>query len=292
MVQNFRFYCNFAFSEPDNMPFTVPHPIMEKDIIIDGVKVHYEECGPSEGQPIIIMHGWGCDHTTVGFIRDIVKDRMHVFNLDLPGHGKSQEPPEPWGVDAFTRLVEKFITALGISSPVLIGHSFGGRIALLLASRNTIRKMILVDAAGIKPKRSIRYYIKVYSFKTAKRVLPLILGKNRGQKIIDSWRGKAGSADYRQSSPMMRAVMSRCVNEDLKHVMPSIKAATLLVWGEQDTATPISDAHTMERLIPDAGLVSFPGCGHYSFLDNPGSFRAVILEFLKKELQQTSSSIS
>ncbi len=77
----------------------------------------------------------------------------------------------------------------------------------------------------------------------------------------------------------MRAVMSKCVNEDLKSFMPAIKAPTLLVWGEEDTATPLSDAHIMERLIPDAGLVAFPGCGHYSFLDNPGGFRSVIKSF-------------
>ena len=83
----------------------------------------------------------------------------------------------------------------------------------------------------------------------------------------------------------MRAILSRCVNEDLKHVMPLIKAPTLLIWGENDTATPLSDAKTMEQLIPDAGLVSFPGCGHYSFLDNPIGYKAVIKEFLKNELK-------
>lgn len=257
---------------------------MEKEIIIDGVKIRYEECGPSDRQPIIIMHGWGCDHTTVGFIRDTVKDGLHVFNMDLPGHGQSQEPPATWGVEAFTRLVENFIKTLGLEDPVIVGHSFGGRIGILLSSRNPVKKLILVDAAGIKPQRSLRYYIKVYTFKGAKKLLPLLLGTHKGQQVIEAWRKKAGSADYRQSSPVMRAVMSRCVNEDLKHVMPSIKTPTLLVWGENDTATPLSDARTMERLIPDAGLVSFPGCGHYSFLDNPGGFRAVIREFLKNEL--------
>ncbi|MDE5970359.1 MAG: alpha/beta hydrolase, partial [Muribaculaceae bacterium] len=78
-----------------------------------------------------------------------------------------------------------------------------------------------------------------------------------------------------------RAIMSKVVNEDLCHLMPKISAPTLLIWGENDTATPLSDAKKMERLIPDAGLVSFPGCGHYSFLDNPGQFAAVLNSFLK-----------
>lgn len=255
---------------------------MEKEIVIDGISLHYEETGPDGARPVILMHGWGCDHTTVRSIAAILSPRMKVYNIDLPGHGKSQEPPSAWGVDDYTRLIEQFIGTLGICDPVLIGHSFGGRIAILLSSRNPVSRVVLVDSAGIKPSRSLKYYLKVYSFKCARKLLPYIVGSSRASGIIDTWRGKAGSADYRNSSPVMRAVMSRCVNEDLKHVMPGIKASTLLIWGENDTATPLSDAKTMERLIPDAGLVSFEGCGHYSFLDNPRGFRAVISSFLLK----------
>ncbi|MDE5790198.1 MAG: alpha/beta hydrolase [Muribaculaceae bacterium] len=255
---------------------------MEKKINIDGLELTYDETGPDGGAPVILMHGWGCDHTTVVSIANALNSKLKVYSLDLPGHGKSQEPPEPWGIEKFTELVEKFAREKRIQSPILIGHSFGGRISILMASRNHINKVVLVDSAGIKPHHSLKYYAKVYSFKSAKKILPYILGKKRAEKVIDAWRGKTGSADYRQSSPMMRAVMSICVNEDLKRFMPSIKAPTLLIWGENDTATPLSDAKKMEKLIPDAGLVSFPDCGHYSFLDNPGQFRAVIQSFLLK----------
>lgn len=256
--------------------------VEEKNIEIDGLAIHYEESGPESADTptVLLMHGWGCDHTTVRSIANALNHKLRVYNVDLPGHGKSTEPPTAWGVDDFTKLIEKFVKELNINDPIPVGHSFGGRISILMASRNPIKKMVLVDAAGIKPKRSLKYYIKVYSFKTAKKILPIIFGKKAGEKSIQAWRGKAGSADYRNSSPIMRAVMSRCVNEDLKHVMPSIKASTLLLWGDNDTATPLSDAKTMEKLIPDAGLVSWAGCGHYSFLDNPGGFKAVIQSFL------------
>lgn len=259
---------------------------MDDYIKIDNTNIHYEATGPEDGEPVILMHGWGCDLTTVDSIRKCLDDRMRVYNIDLPGHGKSDEPDSVWGVEKFTRTIESFISQLGIKKPALIGHSFGGRIAILLSSRNQdIQKIVLVDAAGIKPSRDLKYYLKIYSFKAVKKIAPLLLGKKGGQKLIDSMRNKAGSADYRNSSPTMRAVMSRCVNEDLKSVMPSIKASTLLIWGENDTATPLKDAQTMQRLIPDAGLVSFKGCGHYSFLDNPGQFKAVIREFFKNELK-------
>ncbi len=253
--------------------------LMDKTIDIDGVSLHFRDSGEENLKPIIIMHGWGCNVDTVASIENIFKGKMRVINVDLPGHGKSTEPPSLWGVEDFTSMMEKFISQLKLERPSLVGHSFGGRISILLSSRGDVEKVLLVDAAGIKPKRSLSYYWKVYSFKAMKNAALLLFGKKKGTEIVEKMRGKKGSADYRNSSPRMRAIMSRCVNEDLKHVMPSIKAPVLLVWGEDDTATPISDAQTMKKLIPDAGLVSFPGCGHYSFLDNPYGFKAVVSSF-------------
>ena len=184
------------------------------------------------------------------------------------------------GVEQYTRLIEGMSTQLGLKNPILIGHSFGGRVGILYASRNTVSKLILVDAAGVKPKRSIKYYIKVYSFKMMKHLMRLIYGNEKAAAKIEAQRTRRGSSDYASASPKMRAILSRCVNEDLQSEMPKIKAPTLLIWGENDTATPMRDARIMERLIPDAGLVSFPGCGHYSFLDNPIQFAAVLKSFL------------
>ena len=254
---------------------------MDKTTEIDGVSIHYRDSGEENLRPVVIMHGWGCNVDTVASIEALFKGKMRTVNIDLPGHGQSSEPPAVWGIEDFTTLIEKFIKKLGLERPSLIGHSFGGRISILLSSRNDVDKVLLVDSAGIKPKRSLNYYRKVYTFKAIKHIVTFFLGKKKGQEKLDRMRAKKGSADYRSSSPRMRAVMSKCVNEDLKSVMPMIKAPTLLIWGEDDTATPLSDAETMKRLIPDAGLVSFPGCGHYSFLDNPFGFRSVTSSFFK-----------
>lgn len=252
---------------------------MTQSIDIDGVRLHYTVEG--SGSPLILMHGWGCNHQTVASIAAVAAQTHTVYNVDFPGFGDSPEPPEVWGVELYTRLIEKMAQRLGLDNPVLIGHSFGGRVGILFASRNAVDKLILVDAAGVKPRRSVKYYFKVYSFKAMKRFMRLVYGKKRAEAKIEAQRAKRGSADYASSSPMMRAILSKVVNEDLKHVMPEIKAPTLLIWGENDTATPMRDARIMERLIPDAGLVSFPGAGHYSFLDNRGQFAAVLSSFLK-----------
>lgn len=251
---------------------------MKQTVEIDGIPLCYDVSG--EGKPLILMHGWGCNHTTVASIARTAAESHRVYNIDLPGFGDTPEPKEPWTVDRYTQFIERFIAKMQLEAPVLVGHSFGGRIAILLASRNPVSKVVLVDAAGVKPRRSLRYYAKVYSFKFMRRMANLFLGKKNAAKWIEKQRAKSGSADYAAASPMMRAILSLCVNDDLQYAMPSIKAPTLLIWGENDTATPIRDAHRMEKLIAGSGLVSFPGCGHYSFLDNPVQFAAVLRSFL------------
>lgn len=252
---------------------------MDKSITVNGAKVHYTDTG--EGKPIVLMHGWGCNTTTLASIEKVALESCRVINIDFPGHGKSPEPPAVWGVEEYTQVLEEIVKAERLEHPSLLGHSFGGRVGILYSSRHhDVDKLILVDAAGIKPKRSAKYYFKVYSFKLMKRWLYLTLGKKEAEVRLDAMRAKAGSSDYAQATPRMRAILSKVVNEDLKPMIPSIKASTLLIWGENDTATPISDARYMEAHIPGAGLVAFPGCGHYSFLDNPTQFAAVLRSFL------------
>ena len=254
---------------------------MEKFLeLTNGMRIKYDMIGA--GPAMILMHGWGCQSATLNSIASIAAEQHTVYNLDLPGFGKSDEPREVWGVDEYVGMLEEFVSKLGISKPIILGHSYGGRIGILYSSKNEVDKLILVDAAGIKPRRSLKYYFKVYSFKTGKVLTRLLLGKAKAAERIETMRKKKGSSDYANSSPVMRAVMSKSVNQDLKYAMPAIKAPTLLIWGENDTATPLADAKIMESLIPDAGLVSFPGCGHYSFLDNPYQFAAVLRSFINR----------
>ena len=255
---------------------------MEKTINIRGTQLFYTVEG--EGMPVILMHGWGCNHSTLKSIEAQLTPGFKVYNVDFPGFGGSNEPSAVWGVEEYTRLIEDFSRQEHIESPILLGHSFGGRVGILFASRNKVHKLILVDAAGVKPRRSLRYYYKVYSYKAIKHALLFFLGKKRGETALNSYRAKVGSSDYSNASPMMRAILSKVVNEDLKSVMPKIACPTLLIWGANDTATPLADAKIMEKLIPDAGLVSFDGVGHYSFLENPYQFAAVLKSFLSKDM--------
>jgi pimeloyl-ACP methyl ester carboxylesterase len=230
---------------------------------------------------IVLMHGWGCDHTIWNGVKAHLEAAgFRVTAPDFPGFGGSPEPPSPWGMEEYTAWFERFLASRGVENPVLVGHSFGGRVALVYASRNRVDKVVLVDAAGVKPRRSAAYYAKVWSFKALKRLAPFLLGRQKAAALIERRRAATGSADYNAASPAMRGTLSRVVGEDLRRFMPLISAPTLLVWGSEDTATPLRDAKIMERLIPGAGLAVFDGAGHYSFLEQPGRFAAVLDSFL------------
>jgi pimeloyl-ACP methyl ester carboxylesterase len=169
-----------------------------------------------------------------------------------------------------------FAAALGLTEVILMNHSFGGRISIKLLARRPlpfeVKKAVFMDAAGIVPKRGLDYYVKVYSYKTMKKLFPKLAAKRQG---------KAGSADYRNASERMRQTMVKCINEDLTALLSKNEVSTLLIWGEADTATPLRDGKLMERLIPDAGLVTLAGAGHFAFAEQWGLCSRVLDSFLK-----------
>ena len=254
---------------------------MEARYTYDNIELAYSIEG--EGDTIILLHGWGCDRNIWKATTEMLRNSFRVVAVDFAGFGLSAEPREVWGVEQYTRSIEALVKHLGVESPTLIGHSFGGRVSILYASRNKVERIVLTDAAGVKPRRTLTYYRKVYSFKLMKKVLPLLIGKQKAQMLIEQRRAKAGSADYNRATPMMRAILSKCVNEDLTKHMPKVAAPVLLFWGDKDTATPLADAYTMERLMPNAGLVIAYGAGHFAMLEQPALWMASLKSFLNIE---------
>ncbi|ALS20485.1 alpha/beta hydrolase family protein [Paenibacillus naphthalenovorans] len=248
---------------------------------INGLDIHYSVVGT--GHEVVMLHGWGTNLQTFHAIQQHLSRHFKVYAFDFPGFGESDTPPEPWGVTEYTNLLASFIQSMGIDNPILIGHSFGGRVSIRYAAANPVRKMILTGSAGIKPKRSLNYYVKVYSFKTAKQLLKLP-GLNRySERILNRMRAKFGSSDYKNASGVMQQTLTKVVNEDLRHHLPHIKASTLLIWGENDTATPVADGKLMEQMIPDAGLVVLKNAGHFCYLEKGREFIVIVDHFLAKD---------
>lgn len=239
-------------------------------------KVYYEQEG--EGEVVFFLHGWGCDHKVFDRFTGPLSRSYKVISIDFPGFGQSEEPADVWNVEDYTRMLEFFCIDKGISDPSIIGHSFGGRVGIMFASRNTVSRLVLVDSAGIKPRRPLSYYLKAYRYKCLKWICLHIL---RSPETLERFRSRMGSSDYRNASPRMKAVLSAVVNDDLQRFMPSITAPTLLVWGTADTATPYSDALRMKELIPNCGIVEIPGGSHFAFLEAPDLFASVLASFFK-----------
>ena len=256
-------------------------------IDIDDIRIHYESFG--EGEPILLLHGWGGQIESWGPVIPSLAQGRKVYALDFPGFGSSAQPPKPWDVTDYTAMLLRFMDRIGLEKTDVMGHSFGGRVTILLSATapERVGKVILVDSAGLIPKRTWRYYFKVYSYKALKRVAAcrplaaLLKGVGVDAKKIVAKRG--GSSDYRALPECMRATFVKVVNQDLRPYLKQIKASALLIWGCNDTDAPVYFGEIMEKEIPDAGLVVLENAGHFAYLDRFGDFDKIVKNYIHFE---------
>ncbi len=257
---------------------------------IDNLNINYELIS-NDAQVndtcLFILHGWGANLELYRNIAAVASEKYPVVLFDFPGFGKSTEPCECWDVSEFARLAISFINSFNYDKIILLGHSFGGRVIIKISAEyskeltSTISKIILVDSAGILHKKPLKVRLKEKVYKAIKRTLSLYPIRKIWPDAIGKLQEKMGSADYANASPIMRQCLVKTVNEDLTPLLTNIQQPTLLVWGDKDTATPLSDGQLMEKTIPDAGLVVLEGAGHFSYLDKPYIFNAVLKSFLE-----------
>ena len=262
---------------------------------IGGCEIAYRMKG--EGPLLVLLHGWGANADLFQGVEAYAASTYTVVSPDLPGFGKSTEPEEPYGLDDYVNFVKTFVcTVLNEhrageerQQVILLGHSHGGRTLIRMLSRMArgedmgfdVPKVILVDSAGIVKEKTPEQQRRTQQYKTAKSFLTKTGIAKLAPGTIDALQKKFGSADYAAASPVMRRSMVKVVNTDLREEMPAIKIPVLLVWGENDADTPLSDGRQMEQLMPEAGLAVIAGAGHYSFLENPVLFNRILGSFLK-----------
>ena len=250
---------------------------------IDGVDINYEIYGEGESA-LLILHGWMGSIPAMAPIWQYFRKDRKVVVIDFPGQGgKSGIPKEACGVPEYGEMVKKFLELLKIEKPDVIGHSFGGRVIIYLASKYTeiFNKIILTDAAGIKPKISIKRFIKIKSYKFGKFILNMFCPKAKREQKLNELRKKYGSSDYALlSSDVMRETFNKVINLDLKNNLKDIKSPTLLIWGEKDESTPLYMAKIMEKEIKDSGLVVLENAGHFSYLDESYRYNLIVENFL------------
>ena len=251
-------------------------------INIEGLDLNYICEG--KGKDVLILHGWGANIQTMLAIHNHIKDRFKVYTLDLPGFGESDEPKEVWSSYEYADFIKKFMDKMNIKEVILMGHSHGGRVSIVLSNKypDLVKQMVLIDSAGIIPKRKLKYYMKVYSFKALKQLYNLIFFYKDKKTRLEKFYKKFGSTDYRDSDGIMRNIMVTVINDDLEPLLEDIKAQTLLVWGKNDEDTPVYMGEIMERKIKGSGLVVLEDAGHYSYLDQFQRFKLIIDSFLEQ----------
>ena len=245
------------------------------------MQINYIKKG--NGKTVLIIPGWGTTINTYMTLINSISEYSCVYCLDMPGFGKSQEPDNSWDLDNYVSFIIEFIKSQNIKELDLIGHSNGGRIIIKLMSSKKIdfkvNKIILIGSAGIVHKKTLLQKFKIKVFKFCKKVLEFKPIKSLFPNLLLKLKNSFGSEDYRNASPVMKGTLVKLVNEDIRDFLPNIKVPTLLIWGELDTATPVSDGEIMEKLIPDAGLIKVKDCTHYVFLEKPSYVNKIIYTF-------------
>jgi pimeloyl-ACP methyl ester carboxylesterase len=251
-------------------------------IEVNGLSVNQGIIG--EGHPLLMLHGWGAN---IGLVWPLAEKLAtmgyRVYALDLPGFGQSDNPPLAWSVHDYVNFVLAYMDHHHLDKIYLFGHSFGGRLSLVLGAEHSQRiiKMALADGAGIRGKPSVSGQIRLKTFRLIQNSLRTIGLKKQSDKLRDWYTEKYGSADYKAAQGIMRETFVKVLNEDLLPFAARIKPSTLLFWGDQDQDTPLWHGQLLEKTIPDAGLVVWEGAGHYSYLERLADTARVMDHFFK-----------
>lgn len=225
-------------------------------IMINDIKINYIQYG--EGRDILLLHGWGQNIAMMKSLGDNFCDNYRITILDFPGFGESDEPSIAWDINEYSLMLEKFVAELNIKKPIVIGHSFGGRVAIRYSANNSIEKLVLFGSPCIRNEKELSLSVKLLK---KLKTLPGL------DQIGEYMKKYIGSRDYKAASPIMRQTLVNVVNEDLSNYAKKIEEPTLLIWGENDTEAPVDDAKELEKLMVDAGLIILPGT-HYAYLEN------------------------
>ena len=252
---------------------------------IMGTVLHWEERGSGEKRAVL-LHGWGCSAELMRPVADALADGMRVLSVDFPGHGESGRPPEPWGVPEYAEALRALLEQLHYLPCAAVAHSFGGRVAIWLASEypGMFDRIVLTGAAGLrKPetpesrKRAARYQRLKKLSEAARRTG---LFGSLPEKAAERLRQRYGSADYNALDEEMRRTFVRVIGLDLGDRLGRIGCPVLLLWGDRDTETPLWMGQRMEREIPDAALVILEGGTHFAYLEQSARFNLITRTFL------------
>lgn len=238
---------------------------------VNNVNINYINYGSKDGKDIVFLHGWGQNIQMMKMLADPLSKENNIVIVDLPGFGDSTEPTYDWMVDDYVEAIKSLLESLKIKKPILVGHSFGGKISLLYSSKYEVEKLVVL---GSPYKKEIeKLSLKTKMLKAAKKVPVLNKLEGFAKKHI-------GSSDYRNASEIMRKILVNTVNYDISNELNKIKCPTLIIWGTNDEAVPIEDAYELEKIIKDSAVIEYEGCTHYAYLERLNQTVNVLRSFI------------
>lgn len=233
---------------------------------IKNLDINYIQYG--DGKDVVLLHGWGQNIQMMDPLGKNLKKNFRITILDFPGFGSSQEPDFAYNISDFADLLHQLFLELNITNPILVGHSFGGRVAIYYASVYPVNKLVLFGSPFKVQKKN---NLKIKILKKIKKIKFL-------NKFADNMKNHLGSKDYRAAMGVMRNILVNVVNTDLTENAKKIKVPTLLIWGEDDDAVSISEAKELEQLIFDSALIVLKGT-HYCYLENLTQIVNILFNF-------------
>lgn len=232
--------------------------------------INYIDYGEGDNT-IVLLHGWGQNIEMMKPVGDKLSKECRIIIVDLPGFGASKEPNTIWTIYDYAECINKLLTELNVENPVMIGHSFGGKISLEYASRYNVKKLILFGSPFKKQIQKISFKTKL--LKSLKHV-PLV------NKLEGFAKKHIGSRDYKNASETMRKILVEHVNLDITEDVKKIKCSTIVIWGTLDNEVPLNDAYELENLIGDAAVITYEGCSHYAYLERLNQTVNIIKNFV------------
>ena len=234
--------------------------------------INYLDYGEAKKGVIVLLHGWGQNIEMMDMLGRPFSDNFRVIVLDLPGFGKTPEPSEPWSVSDYSDMLYTLLNKLKVKKPILIGHSFGGRVAICYASKHPTSKIVLLSSPFRPSRKKISLKSRIY--KKVKKIKAL-------KPLAEHLKKKWGSPDYVSASEINRGTLVKVVNEDLTENAKMIKSPVLLIYGALDKDVPLTEAKELERIIPDAGLVTYEDAHHYAYLERLSQTLSILNNFFE-----------
>lgn len=241
---------------------------------LNGINITYR-ISKGTKDAVLLLHGWGGNLNSFLALENSLKSQNYkVITIDFPGFGGSEMPDESWNLDDYYKVAKELLDVEKIEKVNVVAHSFGGRVAILLASREPqrVKKLVLVDSAGIKPKFSLKKTMNIWHYKICKKLKAVGLIK---RELVNF-----GSSDYKAMPQKLKPVFNRIVNSDLSCETKKILCPTIIIWGDSDEDTPFYMAKKINKNIKNSAIIKLNG-GHFCYLQNAHKFELIVLDFFK-----------